>query len=254
MVTPFLFALVSASALASPSDPDRIDEPFEGLYSVTFDCKALKNCPQEVGTFENLVILGTGKPTLLGNGLGWVVTMTNPIIGSVFSFVGAQLDEATGTIHADSSGSNPADLTLVIDPATNELKGSLVTTLSPGALTFRAHPQRTVTTFFPVDGDAVAASSIEGSYAGEWAGYPSQILLKEIGTAGFAGRLTIDGTSPLPIPFHGGLLHASKGFVTLVGGSHALLKIFLVNHGGEWTGFSVSSEFGNSALIRLKKK
>ena len=197
-----------------------------------------------------LIVAGVGV-------LGWVVTILNPNTGPAFSFSGATYDAAAYTIHGNSSGGyggQIADLILVMDPITGELKGSLDDSLSPGELTFVAKPVRTVGTFFQASGDPSPAASIEGQYSGKWANYPSEILLKDFGTAGFAGKLAILGSSPIETSFHGGLLEESKGFLTLVGGSNgALLKIFVANHGGTWTGFSVSAEYGKVSELTLKK-
>lgn len=252
------FLALSTSSLAGwDMDPERINESFEGAYEVTYDCEAQGNCPPETSSLTRLVILGTGKPSLLGNGLGLVVTLAHPTTGDVFKFYGASFDLQSCAITAESTGNSgqAATLELVLDHSTMGFTGVLRNTLSPDDLTFSARPLKTAAMLYGAQADEpIAAGEVNGHYVGKVGSNAGKIMIKKLGQSNFAGTW-LYMPDKLEMPLHTGILDEKKGRLTFLHSYHGhQVKIFLKREGVRWRGFTLSSYVGTFNSMELERK
>jgi hypothetical protein len=251
----WILGLLSAVGASAEPTHHHLIGSYEGTYSLNFPCQANQTCGTDLTSYSRLVLLETGEAELLGSGRGMLATVTSPEIGPSFVFEGCEVDYEASTMNCLARDQGlPASIFAKYDSVSGQIVGTLRTSLSLTDLEFVASPLRC--SRLMLLGEYKAASELGGTYLGTWAGDDStiKVIIRDLGDNNFAGRLEFTNGVTISFPIYRGQIEEEYGIVTFLGEeSGVLLKFFLVYHNGAWTGFSVSSEYGNYADLALKK-
>jgi hypothetical protein len=254
-----LCGVLSSGAFAGPVPLPTTD--FEGVYDLRFKCPTTR-CAGTAAEVTRLVVMSTGRPSLLGGGQGLVVSLLMPNIGPAFFFVGATYDPVASTVVGVSESSSihqPGRVILHIDAAGKVATGILRDLNSSDDTEFEAAPVQTVERAFPdVDGFTLQTEDIEGQYGGSWVDDGAVIikaLRDDVDGLTYAAKFESDDQS-FRRYFHDGFVTPKKGLLALVGTAGRYpIKLWVAYAGrGKWAGFTIASGLGVIRDFKMKKK